>query len=279
MAIGFDRERKLVALNDSAELYASLLNPDDSPVTADQLTSVSFTVQAPDESKTTTEGVVQDDGRGYLRYTATALKGHYRAVASFTFTDGEVASTRVDFEVFDPFDPPTPSDTEVVGMLVWHKLEDCFDAEDEGPWLKDMTLNYFNESKMSSFINEALFALNQLNPPTTVTLTNFSLNGVASMDAPLLAQGTFLVVLRHLMRSYTEQPLPQGAQIVYEERRDYPQRWKLIYDIEKEAYTEWAKLWKRQFLQLGHAKGLVDSKAGRLLPAPMRSRNIGRGFF
>jgi hypothetical protein len=163
---------------------------------------------------------------------------------------------------------------------VWKKLEDCFDAEDEGPWLRDMTLNYFNESKMGVFIPEALFDINERQPRTTLTIDYFfNEPGDPTADLPFLAQAVFIKVLRHLMRSYVEQPLPQGAQIVYEDRRDYLQRWQLIYQLELEAFEKNLGYFKRRFLGLGTSKLLVDTKAGRLLPAPLRVRTTGRGYW
>ena len=98
-------------------------------------------------------------------------------------------------------------------------------------------------------------------------------------ELPLLAQGVFLCVVRHLMRSYVEQPNPVGAQIAWHDRRDYLQRWQSVYTIEDAHYKRTVALFKRRFLGLGHSRVLVSSKAGRLIPAPMRTRNVGRGYW
>ena len=81
------------------------------------------------------------------------------------------------------------------------------------------------------------------------------------------------------MRSYVEQPLPSGAQIAWQDRRDYLERWRSMYDLEMIQYERWLALWKRGFLQLGHSRLLVAAKAGRLIPAPMRARSVGRGYW
>lgn len=280
MSLGFDREVDLINLNDTAEITTYVYDKDDAPVSADGLLSVEFIVQKPDGTRSTVPGQIAEDGGGILSYTATVASGPYRVVATFTTLEGHKRSTRFDFEVIDPFDPPTPTHTEVVGTYVWRKVEDCFDAEDEGPWLRDMTLNYFNESKMASFISEGLFEINERQPHSTLTIDWFFAGaGDPTADLPLLASGVFMAVIRHLMRSYVEQPDIAGANVVYESRRDYLQRWNSVYQIEKEWFDRNLAYFKRRFLGLGSSKLLVDTKAGRLLPAPLRVRTTGRGYW
>lgn len=280
MSLGFDREVDLINAGDTAEITTFLYDDDDVPLTQANLNSVEFLVQQPDGTRVTVAGQLRADGGGVLSYADTSQVGQYRVVATFTTTDAAKRSTRCDFEVIDPFDPPAPSNTEVVGTYVWRKVEDCFDAEDEGPWLRDMSLNYFNEKKMGEFISEGLFEINERHPHTKLLTDFFFLEpGDPSADLPLLASGVFMAVVRHLMRSYVEQPTPQGAQIVYEDRRDYLNRWGTVYQVEKEWFDRNLAYFKRRFLGIGKSKLLVDTKAGRLLPAPLRVRTTGRGYW
>lgn len=286
MPLGYDIQQRIISLNDTAELVAVLYDLDDKPRSPDDLVSVSYTVQAPDGTQTTASGSVQDDGSGYLAYNGTSKVGHYVVVASFTDVDGLVKSVRSDIDVIDPFlADPTMSASYLVASQIWSRIEDCFDGEEEGPWLREMTLNTFNREKMESFIDLALFDLNYLNPPTSLGLVDFvhtdpiTHDVSATTDLPLLTQGGFVVCLRHLITSYVEQPQPSGAQIAWQDRRDYLTRWTAVYTLEFAAYDRMAKLYKRKFLGLGTTKGLVSSKAGRLIPAPMRTWSIGRGFW
>lgn len=225
------------------------------------------------------EGEIEDDGSGYLVFNDTDRIGHHTGVATFTLSDGTIKSTRTDFEVFDPFEV-VDTQTRIIADGVWTKLEDCFDAENEGPWIQDMTLNFFHEEKMEKFIAEALFDINYQNPPTDVGIDSFvTSTNFINTNYPLLVQGVFVQVLRHVMRSYVEQPLPTGAQIAYQDRRDYLTRWQGMYELELAQYMRWLALWKRGFLQLGHSRLLVSAKAGRLIPAPMRARSAGRGYW
>jgi hypothetical protein len=148
---------------------------------------------------------------------------------------------------------------------VWEKIEDVFDSEEGGPWLRDMTMDTFTKDKMPGFIAEGLFDINQVNPPTNLNSSYFVNSlGVATQDAPVLVEATYLAVILHLIASYVEQPLPAGAQVAYEDRRDYISRWTQVYGIEMQRYIKWVALFKRRFLGLGHAKGLIFSRAGRM---------------
>lgn len=288
MSLGYDKQLKIVALNDSAQLSAYLYDDRDQKYSPEDLASVTFTIQKPaidsdgnsySTNRSEIEGSIEDDGSGYLVFDQTDTPGHYICIAKFTLADGITKSTRSDFEVFDPFEVVN-TQTRIVADGVWTKLEDCFDSETEGPWVQDMTLHFFREEKMEKFIAEALFDINHQNPPTDVGIESFvNTNNTVSNNYPLLVQSVFVQVLRHIMRSYVEQPLPTGAQIAFQDRRDYLQRWQGMYEIELAVYSRWLSLWKRGFLHLGHSRLLVSAKAGRLIPAPMRARSVGRGYW
>lgn len=280
--LGFITDETFGNKGDTVEVYAYLYGRDEEPVPQANLIGVNFTVQYPDGIEAGQVGEITDDGTGYIRWTDTTQIGHYPVLAQFQLYDGALQSVRADFEVIDPFDPPAPDVAEIVGDAVWNKVEDCFDAEAggiEGPWLREQTLNHFSRSKMPTFISQAMFSINYHNPPTNFTEDLFVVNGNPTGDFDLLVQGTFLPVIRHLMRSYAEQPDPQGAQISWHSRRDYLDRWAAVYKTETDVFKEWLALWKRQFLGLGRSKILVDSKAGRLTPAPLRTRFVGRGYY
>lgn len=287
MAFGYDIEKR-VNLSDTADLRATLFHEDGQPWPAVELAAVAFQVQLPDGSMQSVPGLVEDDGTGVAVFNGTGQVGHYAIVASFTTIDGRTKSTRSDIDVIDPFlTEPTFSPTYLLATQVWAKIEDCFDGELEGPYLREATLNTFNREKMEGFIDFALFDLNQLNPPTSLAMTDFiqanASTGAATANTnlPVLTQGVFVQVLRHLMTSYVEQPLPSGAatQVGWQDRRDYLTRWATMYAIEFQQYDRMAKLYKRQFLGLGRTAMLISSKAGRLIPAPMRSWSIGAGYW
>lgn len=294
MPLGTERDISTVNQGDTADLYAYVFDQDSNPIPASGITSVSFTIQDPTGAKTTTAGSIQSDGAGFLRFlTAAQPLGEYIAMAKFTLVSGEIRSTRLDFTVVDPFATVVPSRNEVIATHVWNLLEDCFDSELGGPWLRDMTLSYFDRAKIEQFIPYALLEVNNA-PPTTELLVNdfvriiYDVDGVTPIDAeaedsiPVIALGTLIQVIRHLMRSYVEQPAPMGSEVAYEDRRDYLQRWQLILQDLEAEWTRMLALWKRQFYNFGKSALLVHSKAGRLYGqgnTSWRMRNAGRGWY
>ena len=281
MSMGIPKDIGSVNQGDTAELYASAY-VDDLAVDDTSIVSVSFVVEKPDKSRVTTTGIVQEDGQGFLRWADTTNVGRYVALAQFTLDSGEKRSTKIAFSVRDPFNDEPLEPLDQIADAVWLKLEDCFDSSEGGPWLRDQTLRFFNKEKINAFIDDALSEINTAMPVTNVDLSFFTTvgpQGQADPDQGLLVQGVLLSTIRHLMRSYVEQPSPTGANVVWYDRRDYLQRWGTIYQIEYDWFLRRLGLWKRQFLNLGQSALLVSSKAGRTGYGPgMKARNVGRGY-
>jgi hypothetical protein len=292
MSLGTLRDRVEVSVGDTAELSSYIYNDKELAAKAEELADVVFTIRRPDAVTETIVGEIREDGSGFLRYTDTDVKGLYVWKAQFTYMNGEIRSKRNEFVVLDPLEIVPQTRASQIAEQVWLRLEDCFDSEEGGPWLRDMTLSYFDPEKIERFIPEGLLEINIWPPTTNVDLSYFT-TMVADPDPALppgtmqpdpdriiLVQGTLLAVIKHLMRSYVEQPNPVGANIVYQDRRDYLARWQTIYTLEENEWRRMVALWKRQFLNLGRSSLLVSSKAGRLgQGTSWRTRNIGRGMY
>lgn len=224
-------------------------------------------------------GIVADDGTAtYLvPSNITNVPGEYLGMARFTLGSGEVKSVPCDFDCIDPFEDigVNPGDGAVTGC--WIKLEDCFDSELGGPWLRDMTMARFDKSKVRRFIPDALMEINGQMPQTNFTEDSYPY-GADDADV-LLSQGILVATIRHLMRAYTEQPDITNSQVGFLDRKRYQQAWKAIYDIELAIFMRWLALYKRRLYNLGSGRLLVASKAGRLLNAPSRARAAGRGYW
>ena len=125
MSLGYDRQTKIVALNDSAELSAFLYDDKDQKYAYEDLASVTFTIQRPKassdgnaydttEAKVVLEGEILEDGSGRVVFGQDSIvgsdadktdrPGHYIGVATFELVGGITKSAKVDFEVFDPFE-------------------------------------------------------------------------------------------------------------------------------------------------------------------------------
>lgn len=295
MSIGAEQNTSIVAKTDTAELTAYIYDANDQPILPSAISNVVFTVKTPDEVENVNAGLVQSDGSGFLRWTDTTQIGVYVWVAQFTLGSGEKRSFRDEFVVEDLLATPSISRNDMVSQAVWMRLEDCFDSREGGPWLREKTKAYFDETKIAQFIPEGLLLINSWPPTTTVDLSFFTtilpetdpvilaINPNATRpdpDAIVIVQATLLASIKHLMRSYVEQPNVIGANVLWQDRREYQQRWNTIYDIENEYFKMVLALWKRQFLTYGKSSLLVSSKAGRLGYYPgFRARNIGRGWW
>lgn len=289
MSFGYDRQPQGL-LNDSIALRATIYQADDETLVPEaNIHSVTFTIVKPGGDPDTPDvdaqpGTVVSDGTGqYIVDPAVNdTAGDYTAIATFTYDDDVLSATNmvksipVGYVINDSFERtgPTPADTAV--RMCWLMLEDCFDSEQGGPWLRDMTLAVFDQSKLRGLVPQVIMDINLQMPFTSYTVDSFTYT--TGDGNALFAQGLLLATIRHLMRSYTEQPDVTSSPVAFMDRKRYQQAWKAIYDVEKPVWDKWLNRYKLQSYDLSHASLLLGTKAGRMLPAPMRSRNVGRGF-
>lgn len=207
--------------------------------------------------------------------TATNTPGLYRARAKFILSDGSTRSQITNFEVIDPLETATVEIDKTID-LTWLMLEDCFDSDMGGPYLRDVTQAYFDKRKLNLLVDNALMVINVKPPASNYTVDSYPYaNARALLSKALLIEG-----VKHLMRSYVEQPNVLGAgQISYFDRRDYLQRWQLIYQTELEEFKHWLVLYKRQGYNFGEGSLLIDLKSGRRQMYPQLDRARGRYWY
>jgi len=281
MSLGVRYQLNPITKGDTAEIKAALRERE-GVVPQEDIAGVTFTIQRPNgELEEPVQGEVEENGEGYYQYTETDEAGPYLVQAQFTLVTQEVRSVMVNFDVEDPFKGVTES--QLVAEEVGLRFEDAFDSVEGGPILRDYTLAHFDQKKIERFIPEALLDFNVQMPPTNYDISYFARpgpNGEINPLMPLLSNGVKCKVLQHMIRSYVEQPIPQGAQITYEDRTRYAREWKEVYTLEREDWISQVRLYKRQGLLLGHSALLVGTKAGRLFfNGTWRTQNVGRGFF
>jgi hypothetical protein len=273
---------------DSQVLNAFLYAGDsETLVPVQDIVAVRFTVLVPgDDPAAPTldaiDGNIVADGHGQYQVDPwiNSLQGQYKSFAQFEFQDGDLVglnrSVVTDYDVFDPFVRAKTSPADAAIDQCWMKIEDCFDSEIGGPWLRDMTLAVFDKTKINGFIPEALMDINQQMPMTDYNETTFPYGGTDSLA--IMAQGLLVATLRHLMRSYTEQPDVMNSPVGFMDRKRYQQAWKAQYDVELAQWQKWLNRWKLRSYDLSSSALLLSNKAGRNLGAPFRSRNAGRGY-
>lgn len=281
-SFGYERQKR-VFVGDTATLYAFLYeNDDQNLVSFANINRVEFTVKRPSDDPSTptiagAQGVITGDGSAEYLVPSSVINeaGEYLSVAQFHLNDGRKKSVIVDFDVVDPFEATATGKFDPWIDLTWRKIEDCFDSEIGGPWLRDMTLARFDKSKIRTLIPEALLDINVQQPITHFSENNFPNDDVSGA---LISQALTVVTIRHLVRSYAEQPDVTSSPVAFLDRRRYSDAWATVLKIEEPQYRRVLALWKRQYFGLGSSKLLVAAKAGRLVPAPMRTRYMGRGY-
>lgn len=287
MSFGYERLGR-VFLNDSKILTAYLYASDDQTlIPQTDITSVTFTVLRPDDDPGTPSidgvaGAIVADGTGQyiVSELINSLEGEYRAYARFVYDEGDLTGLTktvvIFYEVVDAFERTGPSPADGAVDLCWLQIEDCFDSEFGGPWLRDMTMRVFDKTKIRQFSPMVLLQINEQMPYTDYNINSFPWSG--GDGEALFAHGLLVATIRHLMRSYTEQPDVVSSPVAFFDRKRYQQAWKAIYDVEEPLFERWLYRWKLRTYDITHASILVGTKAGRMLPAPMRSRNVGRGW-
>jgi len=287
MAFGYQRQPQAFIGNTNL-LTAYLYDVEGEDLLAEaDVTSAKFTVLAEGDtpyepSIDAEDGTPLGDGTATYQFNVPADvngdEGEYKAYCRFVYDEGGFTKTKdvpCDYEIIDPFQRAGASAVDPSVDLAWKMLEDCFDSEQGGPWLRDMTLAHFDKVKMRELVPGAFLDMNSVPPQTSFTPETFD---YASDDGmALMAQGVLVAAIRHLMRSYTEQPTMTNSPVAYADRTRYQQQWSVIYQVEKERWDALVKLYKFRFFGTG-AKVLVGTKSGRMIPAPLRSRGIGRGW-
>lgn len=287
MPYGWDQEKRAF-LGDTKTLTAFLYDRDDANLIPEaDITSVEFTVPKPGDDPLAPTidadpGDITGDGTG--TYTVAPnihdVVGDYRAFARFTYDENgvsdKVRTVPLVYEVCDVFQRTGATPADPAATIAWAKLEDCFDSEHGGPWLRDMTKANFDRAKLLDFVPDVLLDINVQQPVTEYTETSFpwtTRDGTA-----FFGYGLFIATLKHLMRSYTEQPNVMNSSVGYFDRTRYQQAWAAIYQLELPEWERMRMLWKRSELDISRGSLLVGNKAGRLVNANMRGRFFGRGY-
>jgi hypothetical protein len=183
----------------------------------------------------------------------TGIPGLYRGRVQFTAADGTKKSVRTQFEVIDPFERPATTTADKIVERAWVKLEDLFDSELGGPWLRDKTVQSFGREKMKFLLTDALYIINNEYQPVTY----FDETDWPEEHIPLAAQALLVESIYHLVRSYVEQWSANTTQVGWFDRRDYMTRWQTVLQSEEQKLMRLLDLFKTGQLGFGQTSLLV----------------------
>ena len=156
---------------------------------------------------------------------------------------------------------------------VWVRIADLIDSPGGGPNALTYVQSRFGRGRIAELLRIGLGRMNTMaQPHQTYTLDG---NGGAQFPSvqwgPLLESMTWIEVLKHLIRIYTEQPQFMGSGNVSRlDRRDYVQRWRDVLMEEEQLVKEQLQHFKIASMGLGRPAVLISGGVyGRYGPTRM----------
>lgn len=218
----------------------------------DQVTTI-LTVVA-DNPETGTYTVTLSSGQ-------TAQPGFYKITWTYEVAGEEQTYTHI-LEVVSTNPILDSMDASLYPVLdsVWMRFADLFDSPFGGPHLQVYYQTRFNRARVADLMGTSLRKLNVAAQP----VTTYSLNTEGGHLFPtsqwggILEQGAYIEVIKHLMRSYVEQPATPGVNVALLDRRDYLNRWQTILQMEQKDYDEMMDTFKIRHMGLGAPRVLVS---------------------
>lgn len=186
--------------------------------------------------------------------------GNFRVEWSYSI--GGVAETYTTYiavgEVSPTYDRLTPGLKAVVDS-VWMRFADLFDSPYGGPNLQTYFQSHFGRERIAQLMRIGAGRLNTMaQPHQTLTVDGPTPNFPLDAWGPMLETATYIEVLKHLRRSYVEQPAFVGGNVTRLDRRDYLDRWGQILDDEEGMFKGQLDTFKISMMGLGKPKVLVS---------------------
>lgn len=154
----------------------------------------------------------------------------------------------------------------------WNRFEDLFDSPLGGPNLQVYAQSHFNRGRIAQLLRFAVGRLNTAAQP----FQTYTLDGDGGAAFPiaqwgaLLEQALYVEILKHLRRSYVEQPMLQGGEVTRHDRRDYMDRWSQVLNDEQQQLKDQLDVFKIRAMGLGRPAILVSGGAYGRSPSGVR---------
>lgn len=209
---------------------------------------------------------------GVYEYTFTGdqagIPGYYRIDWSFTLSGNpQVIHTYLQIGgSSQAYNQLQPAFQQMVND-VWAKIADIYDSAFGGPNIMVWPNAHFDRGRIAQLMIQAVQHLNNMSQPAqTYSATGYSPTGGMAPLYPinqwagLLNTALTMEVIKHLKRSYTEDPDISGAGVRMS-RRDYQQRWDSILNDEKEDYNRQLDTYKLSVMFNGSPQVLIQGGA------------------
>lgn len=158
-----------------------------------------------------------------------------------------------------PYDQLTNPFKEVVDN-VWVRFADLFDSPAGGPHLQTYYQAHWSRGRMAQLMGMGLRRLNVVSQPYMTYTLDGNGGGIFPIAqwGGLLELATYVEALRHLRRSYLEQPQFVGGNVTRLDRTDYWQRWGALLEDAEADLKSAQDTYKMANMFLGSPQVLVS---------------------
>lgn len=194
--------------------------------------------------------------------TDTDLVGNYYGTWSYTLsTVAEEYTVYMAVGESNPAYDGLPEAFQGVVDQVWIRFADLFDSPAGGPHLQTYYQTHWSRGRMAQLMGMALRRLNVITQP----YQTYTIDGVGGTVFPLgtwgglLELATYVEALRHLQRSYIEQPvLTANGNFARLDRTEYWQKWGSLLDGAEKDLKSAQDTYKISHMMLGVPSVLVS---------------------
>jgi hypothetical protein len=190
----------------------------------------------------------------------TSISGFYTVLWTYAMetVEQEYRSYIEIGEANAAYDFLVPAMKDIVDTC-WVRFADLFDSPGSGPNLMTYFQTHFGRGRMAQLLRIAVGTLNTIAQP----FQTYTIDGDGGASFPidrwgaLLERSLYVESLRHLIRSYAEQPMFVGGSVTRLDRRDYMDRWNIILGMEEPVFQRQLEVFKIGNMGLGKPAVLV----------------------
>lgn len=190
----------------------------------------------------------------------TAVLGNF--IAQWTYRISGVTQTYRSYFAIGGAQPEYDNLADAFKAIVdsvWVRFADMFDSPNGGPNLQTYFQTNWTRGRVAQLLKIAVGRLNTVAQPWSNFSTDPGSNLFPTAQwGPLLEQATYVEALKHLRRSYLEQPVYEGSSISRLDRRDYFDRWGIVLADEEALMRPQLDAFKIKQMGLGRPAVLVS---------------------